>query len=349
LRSNFSDEQVERSSQYIVAIYQNQSSAPAKVPKRLRCMHTFRNSKMMKNYSPQKAAERAVHLNLALGLSRHQHPALARTKVTSVMTADAHCSALTQFSKHLACESNKHLKNASPSDAKLYLEKISLTKKQSTVSLARQAINLHLLPHQPIKHVVSCIATKPLNRAYTTVQINFLCEMASPTLALSIAIACSAGLRVMELLSISDTDQQRVSHRDWHVNRFLGREHYPKFIVHGKGGLCREIRITPELALRLADMKRQVPVYVSNRHAHLQSYFDLMGGHDFSIQFSKLSKRILGFSHGAHGLRHSYAQQRLHELLCIGLTIDEAIQVVSQEMGHFAIKNTMAYLRDQVA
>lgn len=303
----------------------------------------------MKNYSPKKAAERAVHKNLALGLSRHQYPELVKTKVTSVMTADAHTSTLAQFAKHLIIKNSKHLKNASLTDAQTYLKEISLTKKQSTVSLARQAINLHILPQQPVAHVVSALPTTPINRAYTTAQINFLCKAAPPALALSIAVAASAGLRTMELLSISGPDQQRTSSRDWHVNRFLGREHCSKFIVHGKGGLCREVRITPELAVQLEIVQRPSPVYVSNRHARLLSYFSLIGGHDFSIQFSQLSKRELGFSHGAHGLRHSYAQLRLHELLCIGLSIDEAIQVVSQEMGHFAIKNTMAYLRDQVA
>ena len=304
---------------------------------------------MMKSYAPKIAAERAVKSNLALGLSRHKYPELVKTKVTSVMTADAHTSALTQFAKHLMSGSGKHLKSASSSDAEEYLRNIALSKKQSTVSLCRQAINLHLLPYQPVKHVVSAVPTIPVNRAYSSLQIKLLCAAAPPRLALSIGLAYSAGLRAMELVSLGPRGERFTSNRDWNSQRFGGRGHYITFVVHGKGGLCREVRIAPELAEKLLALRRPLPISVSNRHARLTSYFDLIGGHDFSIQFTQLSKRVLGASHGAHGLRHSYAQQRLHELLCLGLIIDEAIKVVSQEMGHFAIKNTMAYLRDQVA
>jgi integrase len=304
---------------------------------------------MMKNYSPKIAAERLVQKSLALGLSRHEYPELVKAKVTSVMTADAHASALTQFAKHLIAERGKHLKNASSSDAKEYLEKIALSKKQSTVSLSRQAINLHLLPLQPATHVVSALSTVPVNRAYSSPQIKLLCDAASQSLALSIGLAYSAGLRAMELVSIGPSNERFSSNRNWDEKRFWGRKHYIAFIVHGKGGLHREVRAEPELAERLMALRRLSPISVSNRHARLVSHFDLIGGHDFSIQFTRLSNDALGFSHGAHGLRHSYAQLRLHELLCLGLSIDEAIKVVSQEMGHFAIKNTMAYLRDQVA
>jgi site-specific recombinase XerD len=303
---------------------------------------------MMKNYCPKIASSIAVQKNLSLRLSRQIYPDLAKTKVTSVMTADAHASALTQFAKHLITENNKHLKNASPLDAEKFLQKIALNKRQSTVSLARQAINLHILPQSPVDHVLSMVPTVPINRAYSSPQIQLLCSVAPASLALSINLAFCAGLRVMELVSIGSLSDFSVSRRRWHSKRFSGRENYCALVVHGKGGLLREVRVPHELFEQLMELRRPAPIRANNRRAHLTSYFDLISGHDFSIKFTHLSQQELGFSHGAHGLRHSYAQQRLHELLCVGINVDEAIKVVSQEMGHFAIKNTMVYLRHLV-
>ncbi len=37
----------------------------------------------------------------------------------------------------------------------------------------------------------------------------------------------------------------------------------------------------------------------------------------------------------AHGLRHSYAQERMQELLGRGVSYNQARELVSQELGHF--------------
>lgn len=52
----------------------------------------------------------------------------------------------------------------------------------------------------------------------------------------------------------------------------------------------------------------------------------------------------LGWSRGAHGVRHSYAQERMAELQR-GLRYDDALEVVSQELGHFRPGITREYLR----
>ena len=57
------------------------------------------------------------------------------------------------------------------------------------------------------------------------------------------------------------------------------------------------------------------------------------------------AKRVLGWSEGAHGLRHSYAQERLRELQRQGLRWEYALETVSQEMGHFRPQITEVYLR----
>ena len=51
------------------------------------------------------------------------------------------------------------------------------------------------------------------------------------------------------------------------------------------------------------------------------------------------------FSNGGHGLRHSYAQERMAELKSLGLARAIALETVSQELGHFRAEITEVYLR----
>jgi integrase len=53
----------------------------------------------------------------------------------------------------------------------------------------------------------------------------------------------------------------------------------------------------------------------------------------------------LGFSNGGHGLRHSYAQERMAELQQQGMRYDQAQVTVAQEVGHFDKDTIEAYLR----
>ena len=67
-------------------------------------------------------------------------------------------------------------------------------------------------------------------------------------------------------------------------------------------------------------------------------------GKSFSAAFTRASNQVLGWSGGAHGLRHTYAQERMSELQC-HMTRDLALEVVSQELGHFRPEITEVYLR----
>ena len=298
-------------------------------------------------YSIRIAADMLVRKNVQLGLSRHLNRKLAKSKVASVMTAVAHKSALVQYGKWLLknCD-GKHLKNSKVGDARRYLLHRAETKKQSTLDLCRQAINLHLHSDEPLEHVASMVPTVQMDRGYSESQIALLVKRAEPELALSILLAAEAGLRDMELISLAPEHVLRPSNRDWNPDLFCGRTSDQTFSVWGKGGLCRSIKLSSQLAIQIADKAYPEPLIRKNRQANLTSYFDLIGGQTFSILFGRLSKRVLGFSHGSHGLRHSFAQRRRTELLCLGFSPEEAIDVVSQELGHFSQKNTKAYLRD---
>jgi integrase len=115
--------------------------------------------------------------------------------------------------------------------------------------------------------------------------------------------------------------------------------------VVGKGGLIREILIPNDLAKQLEQFRLTNPITVRDRDIFYKSYYDIRGGKKWTNSFSAASKRTLGWTHGAHGLRHTYAQQRMDELQRNCFIYLEALGIVSQELGHFRPEITEVYLR----
>jgi integrase len=129
-----------------------------------------------------------------------------------------------------------------------------------------------------------------------------------------------------------------------HTQRFAGRAG-EIYTVKGKGGLIREVLIPTDLAEKLEQHCLTEPRLIADREVKYRQYYGIGGGHYWSNSFSAASKRELGWSHGAHGLRHSYAQTRMDELQQQGLLYQTALEIVSQEMGHFRSNITEVYLR----
>jgi integrase len=301
----------------------------------------------MKKYSTTIAARKLVGKSLALGTSRHQVKSEEKHLICGVSTAHAHTRSLKAVGDWMHSTTGKHLKNLNEDDALVYLTARALTVGQSAVDLDRQAINFHLLYENPIPFVASTIERKLTNRAYTEAQIDLLIADASEKMQFSIRVAADAGLRAMELITIAPADWLEESTRDaWSTERFLGRENDVAFVVRGKGGLYRQVRLSPSLAEQLMMRVRPFPITVVDRKVTHKSFFDLTSGVNFSQQFSSLSKRVLGMSNGGHGLRHTFAQSRLRDLMCRGLSFEDALRVLSNELGHFSSNNTFAYLRD---
>jgi integrase len=103
--------------------------------------------------------------------------------------------------------------------------------------------------------------------------------------------------------------------------------------------------LSKELADRLEDRRFDEPKQVTDRGVFYEQRYDIGGGKQFTDSFSKASDRALDWSTGAHGLRHSYAQERMDELQKIGYDRETALETVSQEMGHFRSEITEVYLR----
>ena len=99
------------------------------------------------------------------------------------------------------------------------------------------------------------------------------------------------------------------------------------------------------MAARLEATRLTETRQVSDRGVNYTQHYDLAGGRAWSQSFSAASQRELGFSNGAHGLRHSYAQERMDELQRGGMGYGAAKATVAQEVGHFDKETTEAYLR----
>jgi integrase len=107
------------------------------------------------------------------------------------------------------------------------------------------------------------------------------------------------------------------------------------------------VSIPRELAERLEERRLEQREIVRDRGVIYEKHYDIGSGQAFSQSFSSASKRALGWSEGAHGLRHSYAQERMDELRRgeYGLDRERALETVAQEMGHFREEITETYLR----
>ena len=126
-------------------------------------------------------------------------------------------------------------------------------------------------------------------------------------------------------------------------SKFAGRPGRDYTVV-GKGGLVRVVRLPDHLAQRLEARRLDEPVRVTDRGIHYLSRYDVAGGTPWSVSFSGASKRALGWTTGAHGARHAYAQERMAELQRM-LFCADALETVSQELGHFRPEITETYLR----
>lgn len=97
------------------------------------------------------------------------------------------------------------------------------------------------------------------------------------------------------------------THRSWSDERFLGREG-KCYIVTGKGGLRREVRIPNNLAARLEARRLEAMRIIKDRGIIYHQYYDVSGGNAWSKSFSDADARL--------GV--VYRRPRLATCLCAG-------------------------------
>jgi integrase len=275
----------------------------------------------------------------------------------SVRTADHTESYLLQIIQSDFFKSLKiyHFDEFTPENCTEYLQyRSEMDISQSTLNHERQAlqrllhyINRNLEPKSTLTNFKVERAANEATRAYHPRQVELIIARQTPINSLPTRIALSAGLRAKEFFTLRPIEEQAPDKREVSPNKWLGREDWVRFTVKGKGGLCREVRIEPLLAQELLIHKRETHHYSHDRQVLYKNYLDeVNGGNRLSSSFTTASKAALGWSNGFHGLRHTYAQERMIDLqVNYGIEWTEALRVVSQELGHFRPDITLVYLR----
>lgn len=277
--------------------------------------------------------------------------------ISSIGTNRDYRACLTAFTQFIKDNKLGDLRHSTTEIADRYLQARSADLAQKTLDMHRLAIQVYFRAKGELKEddrltiVKSQVETVLEHRAYTPAQVEKIVAAQTKRNALSTEIAYAAGLRAHELLTIRPLSEQPADVRYYDDGRvksletkWQGRPDGVPYSVIGKGGLIREVRLPKELSERLEAKRLDVPERVRDRTVFYEKHYDLAGGQTWSNSFSAASTRALGWSTGAHGLRHSYAQERMQELskFC---TRDQALETVSQEMGHFRPDITETYLR----
>jgi integrase len=298
----------------------------------------------------QAAALLRPHLDLssrhAAKLEQGVHGARSTGRIHSLRTLDKYVGALKLAGEWARREHGlRQLSALTVEQARAYLEhRAARGIGQKQLDADRVALEFVTGPDS-LRRVAAQAAPPLAGRAYTPLQVERVGGAQSETNALATRIAYEAGLRGHELLTLRRADEARPSgHRTWHRDRFLGREGV-RYVVTGKGGLRREVLLSRDTAALLEARRLATPREVVDRGVVYAQVYDLNGGNRWAVSFSAASRRELGWSAGAHGLRHAYAQERMRELRERGLTYHAARLLVSQELGHFRGEIVETYLR----
>ena len=267
----------------------------------------------------------------------------------SVRTVANYYDCLLQIARHIAAK-GMELRDLTPETAVEYLRTRTADLGQKALDMHRQALQamlVHVSRRLPKgEHLTVVRSAKPRRtggRAYRPEQIRMVAAAQNARSGLSTLIAHAAGLRAHELLTLARPAEQPSDPRPARPEKFAGRPGRD-YTVIGKGGLVRLVRLPDHLAERLEEVRREEPVRVTDRGIHYTSRYDVAGGTPWSVSFGSASKRALGWTAGAHGARHAYAQERMDELQRTLVRAD-ALEVVSQELGHFRPLITETYLR----
>ena len=293
---------------------------------------------------PERQAQAVVGRLVNLGALRRNPK-----RPASVRTVANYRDCLLQIARRIAPD-GRQLRDLTPETAVEYLRSRTADLGQKALDMHRQSLQAMLvhvsrrLPKGERLTVVRSVKPRRTGgRAYRPEQIRMVAAAQNARNGLSTLIAHAAGLRSHELLTLARPAEQPPDRRPARPEKFDGRPGCD-YTVIGKGGLCRLVRLPHQLADRLEKRRREEPARVTDRGIHYLSRYDVAGGTPWSVSFSGASKRALGWTAGAHGARHAYAQERMDELQRTLVRAD-ALETVSQELGHFRPEITETYLR----
>lgn len=182
-----------------------------------------------------------------------------------------------------------------------------------------------------------------VNRVYTLNQIELLKSKMRWINQFRTDLVLATGCRAKELITLHPLDSGvAAKHRQWLEDRFDGLEGI-RYLVTGKGNLTREIMIPSHLAEILETLRLPQEVTIVDRGIIYNVAYDLGGGNAWSTSFTRASNKTFDWSLGGHALRFMYARRRMASL-SYKYPYLEALEIVSQEMGHFDRNKTKVYL-----
>lgn len=277
----------------------------------------------------------------------------------SVSTENTYLTCLKVFCDYLKKHKLGDLKSSSIETAMEYLESRKGELEQKKLEQYKLAFQAFFRARgllgikDSLPKVKSEIETELFHRGYTPEQVKMIMKHQKENYAFSTRLAYECGLRAHELLTIEPIIEKQPDMRYYAdgtekklPTKFMGLPKGWRYVVTGKGGLVREIHVPLSLARELEEKRLRFPRQVKDRGIFYIQKYDIPGGIRFTNEFSSASKRALGWSNGAHGLRHSYAQKRMQTLLYNKFCdYETALETVSQEVGHFRPDITTTYLR----
>ena len=260
--------------------------------------------------SPERQAEVVVGRLVNLGALR-RNPA----RPASVRTVANYRDCLFQVARRIAID-GLELRDLTPESAVDYLASRKADLGQKAIDMHRQALQamlVHVSRRLPEGERLTVVRSlKPGRRggrAYTPRQVRIVAAAQRGRNALSTLLVHAAGLRAHELFTLARPDEQPPDRRPARPEKFAGRPGRDYTVV-GKGGLVRLVRIPDDLADRLEAARRDEPARVTDRGIHYTSRYDVAAGTAWGASFTGASKRALGWTRGAHGMRH-YSGRRI--------------------------------------
>lgn len=264
--------------------------------------------------------------------------------ISSINTQKSYQSAISQYLDWRDENNLPEREQDKFSDLTAFLSEISEIFMQQTVDQYTSALSIVFKKKLP--KFKSEIPKNNQSRNYFLSEVLRIIKNLESKNAIAILLCYFSGLRAHEIATIRRLGEiKKSTSRKWSPDRFNLINSYKIYLVQGKGGLIREVAIPNELSEVIEKRRLETPVKVIDRGIYYETFYELGYGKALSQCFSRSSKKLLNWTTGLHGLRHSYAQNRIYSLIDAGISFNSSLKIISEELGHFRPKVTLCYLR----
>lgn len=311
----------------------------------------LKNEKGHAKYSMREQAEKYIAARANRGLSKSTGAILRSDRTVTRCQGD-----LGRAAEYIQVQFDvKKLKDITSEQAQTFISKL-LKDGIRVRTVQGYAKALELLPCVQ-KLDVPSRADDPFDkpkdtRAYTLNQITEIqLHLKTPQAKLAKQIILESSCRAKDLASLCLAEERplvRARIDQLHADRFTAREDWIKVSFIGKGGHHYISTISPQTAQALSQYRLTTPRDFRERNQEnivTKQYYDLPAGLKLSKQWCETAFWALGLKRGLHGLRHTFAQQRVRDLQNADMTCQKALECVSQQMGHYRASEVMTYLR----